>query len=163
MTEAQVRAAQEEVVNKVNELSAAVIRALQENGRLAVANQELTTTNTELTQTNTRLTEELEAARQELTRVTTTSRAPRAQQQGGDMPALEINQDFTREPSAITNAQVVRFLSKTSGMGGLANIKAYMTDNGVNAKRMRLSSLWHQRLFHGKWTCPMPAAEPAAL
>lgn len=51
---------------------------------------------------------------------------------------IEVSMNFTRQPELPATLPIVRFFSKSSAMGGLANIKAQMSDLRINAKRMRL-------------------------
>jgi hypothetical protein len=50
----------------------------------------------------------------------------------------EIDMDSAIQPEYPATLPTVRFLSRTAGMGGLANIRAAMQDIGVNVKRLRL-------------------------
>lgn len=67
---------------------------------------------------------------------TSTSSTPQTHE-GTTVPPMEEVNTLTMPPEPNTDVQV-RFLSRTSGMGGLANIRASMQDLGVNAKRLRL-------------------------
>ncbi len=54
------------------------------------------------------------------------------------IPEAEVSENYMRQPEIPGTPPTVRFLSKSSVMGGLANVRASMNDLGINAKRLRL-------------------------
>ncbi len=78
--------------------------------------------NSRLTSDNARLLQELESMRSN---------------QNTQQETVEEEQTMPI-PQLPENPPRVRFLSRTSSMGGLANIRAYMQDNDINVKRLKL-------------------------
>ena len=132
MTRREIEEKREQVGNIVLELSSAAIDAITnlENvtEELAVANTIIAERNEVISVMNTTI-ETIQRAQAPIT-------PPR------DQESTPLS-NFNEQPTAIDTDKVIRFLSKTSS-GGLANIKAYLNDAGVNAKRLRLEGSSYQ-------------------
>ena len=124
MTRDEIREMTQDINERIVALSAATIDAID---ALEATTEELNIANGIIESLGTQvetLTEELRAP----------SRAPRTTTN----TEQEISMDFQRQPVIPENLPRVRFLSRTSAMGGLANVRAAMNDVGINVKRLRL-------------------------
>lgn len=138
MTRDEIEANKAETIERVTRLSTAAVTAIT---ALEAVTEELNTSNASvarLNTENTRLTRDLASANARVTRAESNQNNPSASPRASTPEPAEVSMNFERQPGNPDTARVVRFLSKSSAMGGLANIRAYMNDLGVNAKRMRL-------------------------